>query len=370
MRVSRLTLTNFRNYETAALDLLPGPTLFVGRNGQGKTNLVESLVFIATGSSHRVPHDIAMVRQGVEQAIIRVELTHGARVIPVDVQLNAQGANKAQAAGHAVRIGELSRYLQAVLFAPEDLALVRGEPSGRRRFLDMLLTARAPRLAGVLADFDRVLKQRNSLLKSARASRLRPEQLTTLDVWDERMVALGSEIAATRRSLVQDLEPHVAAAYRAVAGDDHSTALSIETNVPEDPDVYLHALRERRSDELDRGQSLIGPHRDDLVITLNGLLGRHYASHGESWSLALSLKLASAELMRHEAAGDPVVILDDVFAELDVGRRERLAEAVAGFEQVLITAAVDDDVPHVLGGRRVRISAGSIVDDTGVPGGD
>lgn len=365
MRVSRLALTDFRNYSRALVDLDAGPTLLIGRNGQGKTNMVEALVYIATGSSHRVPTDAAMVRAGQDHAIIRTQLTNGERTIDVDVQLNRQGANKAQANGHPVRIGELGRYLQAVLFSPEDLAVVRGEPGGRRRLLDQLLVARSPRLGGVLSDLERVLKQRGSLLKSARAQRLRPEQLTTLDVWDARLAELGLEIEHARSALVTELEPHVQHAYRTVAGDEHETRLRLESNVPADVDTYVETLRERRAEELERGVSLVGPHRDDLALDLNGLLARHYASHGESWSLALALRLASAELMRHAAAGDPVVILDDVFAELDVGRRERLAAAVADFEQVLITAAVDDDVPDVLGGVRIRIHAGEVQHDDG-----
>lgn len=365
MRVSRLALTDFRNYARALVDLDAGPTLLIGRNGQGKTNMVEALVFVATGSSHRVPTDAAMVRAGQDHAFIRTQLTNGERTIDVDVQLSRQGANKAQANGNPVRIGELGRYLQAILFSPEDLAVVRGEPGGRRRLLDQLLVGLAPRLAGTLTDLERVLRQRGSLLKSARAQRLRADQLTTLDVWDARLAELGIEVERARAGLVDELQPHVQHAYRTVAGDEHETELRLESNVPVDVESYLAVLQERRAEEIERGVSLVGPHRDDLALDLNGLLARHYASHGESWSLAIALRLASAELMRHAAAGDPVVILDDVFAELDVGRRERLAEAVAGFEQVLITAAVDDDVPDVLGGRRIRIHAGEVQDDDG-----
>ncbi len=362
MRVSRLALTDFRNYATADVAFEPGANLLVGRNGQGKTNMVESLVWIATGSSHRVPTDIALIRAGEQRAIIRCSVTNDERAFQLDVELNAKGANRAQANGQNVRIRDLPRYLQAVLFSPEDLQLVRADPSGRRRFLDELAVMRAPRLAGVHSDLDRVLKQRNSLLKSARAARLRPDDLTTLEVWDGRLIDLGLEVMRTRRALVADLAPHVDAAYRVVAGDEHEARIALVTNVPDDADAFRSLLAERRRDELERGVSLVGPHRDDLELHLNDLLARHYASHGESWSFALALKLASAELLRDGSGGDPVMILDDVFAELDAGRRQRLAEAAGAFEQVLITAAVEDDVPDALRDHRIRIDAGSVVE--------
>lgn len=365
MHVSRLQLQDFRNYERAVVELEPGVTLLIGRNGQGKTNLVEALVVAATGSSHRVSHDAALVRAGHEQAFVRTSLTNGERTIGVDLQIQVKGSNKAQASGHPVRMSELPRYLRTVLFSPEDLALVRGDPGGRRRMLDQLIVQRSPRMGSVMSDLERVLRQRSSLLKSARATRMRPDDLTTLDVWDERLVALGLEVERARASLVAELQPHVAEAYRTVAGDEHVTDIRLVSEVPDDEAAYAEALRAKRREELDRGVSLLGPHRDDLDLDLGGLLARHYASHGESWSYALALRLAAAELIRHDAAGDPVVILDDVFAELDAGRRERLAAAVSSFEQVLITAAVDDDVPDVLAGRRIRIAAGVVVEDSG-----
>ena len=366
MHVSRIELADYRNYVSAQLPLAPGPTLFIGRNGQGKTNLVEAIVVLATGSSHRVAGEAALVRADQDSAIIRSELTNGSRTIAVDVQLQRKGANRAQAQGRRIPMRELPRYTHVVLFAPEDLALVRGEPGGRRKFLDDLAVNHQPRLAGVIADYDKVLRQRNSLLKSARQMRLRADDLTTLDVWDDRMITLGMQIEAARQRLVSDLAPHVDTAYRLIAGDEHATELVLETNVPADAGQYRALLAERRRDELERAVSLVGPHRDDLHLQLNGLLARHFASHGESWSYALSLKLASAQLLRGEAAGDPVLILDDVFAELDRVRRERLADAIDDFEQVLITAAVEEDVPPALAGRRIRIAAGAIVEDSGV----
>jgi DNA replication and repair protein RecF len=389
--VRHLSLVDFRNYATAEVDLEPGPNLFVGSNGQGKTNLVESLGYLSSLGSHRVSVDHAMIRAGQNAAIVRARLEHDARELLVEVQINRAGANRAQVNRSVIKPRELPRYFSSVLFAPEDLALIRGEPSGRRRFLDQLLVARTPRLAGVQSDYERVLKQRNTLLKSARAQGLRGANLSTLDIWDERLVGLGSELIAERVALVGRLHPLVVDAYRSIAGADHRPALGNRLSVlsahpdaddqvddgfgvPEgttkDPltreaiaDLFREGLVRVRRQELDRGLTLIGPHRDDLVFELNGLPAKGYASHGESWSYALSLKLSAAALLRRESpTGDPVVILDDVFAELDEARRTRLAVAVADYEQVLITAAVFDDVPPSLTPHTVRISAGTIVD--------
>lgn len=384
MIVTHLTLSDFRNYESLDLELRPGPNLFVGSNGQGKTNLVESLGYLSTLGSHRVSSDQAMIRQGRDSAIIRARIAHAGRELLAEVQLNRGAPNRAQVNRGAIKPRELPRYFSSVLFAPEDLALVRGEPSGRRRFLDELLVLRTPRLAGVLADYERVLRQRNTLLKSVRSSGLKDAQLTTLDVWDDRLVALGTEIMAARAALVAELSPEVSRAYTAVAGEDHaatlSTWLSIYASAPDEDDpertgvdvpsaddldaAFRAAIGRLRRQELDRGVTLAGPHRDDLVLGLNGMPARGYASHGESWSFALSLKLASAHVLRRESsAGDPVLVLDDVFAELDESRRGRLASAVADFEQVLITAAVFDDVPEALAAHVVRIRAGQVIDE-------
>ncbi|MEC5184154.1 DNA replication and repair protein RecF [Cryobacterium sp. MP_3.1] len=385
MRVTHLSLTDFRNYAQAEVPFGPGPNLIVGRNGQGKTNLVEALGFLSTLSSHRVSQTGAMVRSGAESAIIRARLEYNGRDILAEVQINRSGLNRAQINRSVIKTRELPRYFSSVLFAPEDLALVRGDPSGRRRFLDQLLVLRSPRLSGVLADYDRVLKQRNTLLKSARASGLKTTQLGTLDIWDERLVALGSEIIDARADLVAELMPPLQKAYKSVAGADHGpnlvASLSIlgadeeadETASPAaaspsasagsaTADTFRTALAGLRRKELDRGMTLAGPHRDDLVFELNNLPAKGYASHGESWSFALALKLASAELLRRDSSsGDPVLILDDVFAELDQSRRRRLAEAVTGYEQVLITAAVYEDVPAVLAAHAIHIHAGAVV---------
>jgi DNA replication and repair protein RecF len=383
--VSHLSLTDFRNYESAEVELRAGPNLFVGSNGQGKTNLVESIGYLSTLASHRVSTDQALIRQGSELAIVRARLDHADRQLLVEVQLNRSGSNRAQVNRVAVKPRELPRYIASVLFAPEDLALVRGEPSGRRRFLDQLLIQLVPRFAGVITDYERVLRQRNTLLKSARGARVAEGQLSTLELWDDRLVDLGSEIIAGRQDLVDRLRPHVAEAYGRIAGNEHRAELAGQLSIlgaqPDDEAAvdagavralerdaiaaqFRDALARVRRAELDRGLTLVGPHRDDLLLVLNGLPARGYASHGESWSFALALKLASAAVLRAESAvGDPIVILDDVFAELDEGRRAKLASAIGDYEQVLITAAVFDDVPSPLAAHTVRILAGRIVED-------
>lgn len=386
MIVTHLSLTDFRNYARAEVELRPGPNLFVGSNGQGKTNLVEALGYLSTLGSHRVSTDQALIRQHQQSAIVRARLEHGERHILIELQLNRTGANKAQVNRSVVKVRELPRYFSSVLFAPEDLALVRGEPSGRRRFLDELLVLLSPRIAGVLADYERVLKQRNTLLKSARASGVRGNQLSTLDVWDERLIDLGSQLIEARTRLVAQLQPEAARSYESIAGEDHQAGLANQLSIfsgdsgedlPEgeaqvqvgvivaaDAAVaFRNSLARLRRNELERAITLVGPHRDDLVLTLNGLPARGYASHGESWSFALALKLASATILRRDSTtGDPVLILDDVFAELDEKRRIRLAEAIADVEQVLITAAVHDDVPPALWAHTVHIAKGTIVE--------
>jgi DNA replication and repair protein RecF len=301
----------------------------------------------------------------------------------LEAQLNRQGANRARVNGAAVKTAELPRYAQVVLFAPEDLQIVRGDPSSRRRFMDQLLVQRSPRFAGVISDYDRVLKQRTALLKSAKVRGIRGDQLSTLDVWDDKLVALGTELIEARLGLAADLSTPLTGAYAAIAGADHRPqldwALSVRGGDPEEDaaapsaggssvriaDLFREALAARRSTELNRGLTLVGPHRDDLVLRVRGLPVKGYASHGESWSVALALRLASAELLRVDSRlGDPVLILDDVFAELDTDRRARLAELTAGYEQVIVTAAVEEDVPVALRARVVRVDAGRILEAT------
>ena len=379
MIVEHLSLVDFRNYAEAELPLRPGTNLLVGRNGQGKTNLAEAVAYLATLGSHRVSSDAPLVREGRDAAFIRARLAHGSRSVALELQVNRQGSNRARISGNPVRPSELPRYMHAVLFAPEDLTIVRGDPSSRRRFADQLLVQRTPRLASVMSDYDRTLKQRTTLLKSARARGMRAEQLTTLDVWDDKLIQLGAQIIDARQRLATDMTEPLARAYAAIAGEDHSPrigwALSIGGSDPEDdPEAveigasgatserFREALLARRTQELDRGLTLVGPHRDDLVLHLRGLPVKGYASHGEGWSVALSLRLASAELLRAESpGGDPILILDDVFAELDAARRGRLAGVVASYEQVLVTAAVATDIPVSLRADAIRIDDGRIL---------
>jgi DNA replication and repair protein RecF len=384
VRVRHLSLTDFRNYRQAELELAAGVSTFLGANGQGKTNLLEALGYLASGASHRVATDAPLVRTGAERAVLRVAVVRGDRELLVEVEINPGRANRARLGRAAVpRPSEVVGVLRTVLFAPEDLALVKGDPEGRRRFLDELLTVRSPRFSAVRADYDRVLRQRNSLLRTAAAARRGGArgELATLDVWDQHLATAGAELLAGRLDLVQALRPHLLAAHEAVAAQPVEVVLRYRSNLSEPAaevpvpgfdqriaaellegtgrDELAAALLGRlaalRGQELDRGVTLAGPHRDDLLIELAGLPAKGYASHGESWSLALALRLASYELMRADG-GEPVLLLDDVFAELDTSRRRRLAELVAGAEQVLVTAAVDDDVPAVLAGTRFRVS--------------
>ena len=379
MIVEHVSLVDFRNYATADVALVAGPNLFVGRNGQGKTNLAEAIAYVATLGSHRVSGDQALVRAGAESAILRIRVAHAERSVQLEAQLNRTGRNRARVNGVDVRPSELPRYAQVVVFAPEDLGIVRGDPSARRRFADQLLVQRSPRMAGVLADYDRVLRQRGALLKSARARGIRGDALSTLDVWDDKLVSLGSEIIDARQVLATELAAPIEAAYAAIAGEDHRPelewVLSVRGADPEEGDeagsgtpagvtaeLFREALAQKRSAELERGLTLVGPHRDDLRLSIRGLPVKGYASHGESWSVALSLRLASAQLLRAESrSGDPVLILDDVFAELDAQRRARLSDLTAQFEQVIVTAAVWEDVPETLRSRTVRIEGGRIL---------
>ncbi|HEX2316052.1 MAG TPA: DNA replication/repair protein RecF [Thermomonospora sp.] len=372
MHVAHLSLQDFRSYATAEIALEPGVTVFVGPNGQGKTNLVEAVGYVAAHGSHRVATDAPLIRQGAPRAIVRAGVVRDDRRALIELEINPGKANRARLNRSPVpRPREILGMLRTVLFAPEDLALVKGDPGERRRYLDELLTARAPRFAGVRADYDRVLKQRNALLRSAAAHRRSPgpEVLGTLDVWDSHLARTGAELLAARLALVFELGPLVAKAYGALAPGGGAVALSYRSSLGEDlPERAGRdelaarmeaALRESRRQELERGVSLVGPHRDELVLQLGDMPARGYASHGESWSFALALRLAAFELLRADG-DDPVLILDDVFAELDTGRRRRLAELVAPAEQVLITAAVPEDVPAELTGASFTVTDGEV----------
>jgi DNA replication and repair protein RecF len=382
--VAHLTLADFRSYVEADVTLEPGATAFLGRNGQGKTNLVEAIDYLARLSSHRVAADAPLVRAGAERALVRATVVRDGRRAMLEVEIHPGRSNRARVnRAELPRARELVGLVRTVIFAPDDLALVKGDPSGRRAFLDDLLVMRAPRLAGVRADYERVLKQRSSLLKTAGAARRgstsTESALSTLVVWDAHLARTGAELMAARLRLVAELRPHVARAYSTVArgassddsGLDYQPSLGLEGLVDHEGHIdtgeltarLLDELEVRRNDELDRGVCLVGPHRDELVLSLgtgeHRLPLRGYASHGESWSFALALRLASYDLLRSDG-DDPILILDDVFAELDTERRAQLADLVAGAEQVLVTAAVADDVPEKLAGVRFEVAGGEV----------
>lgn len=373
MHVAHLSLADFRSYARAEVPLEAGVTSFVGPNGQGKTNLVEAVGYLATLGSHRVSSDAPLVRMGADRAIIRAALVRGDRQQLVELELNPGRANRARInRSSSVRPRDVLGLVRTVLFAPEDLALVKGDPGERRRFLDELITLRTPRMAGVRQDYDRVLKQRNSLLKSAAMARRhggRGGDLSTLDVWDQHLARAGAELLAARLDLVATLQPLADKAYEQVAPGGGPVLLEYRDSLADRPErgaertelyeLLLAALSGARSKEIERGVTLAGPHRDDLGLRLGNLPAKGYASHGESWSLALALRLASYDLLRAEG-DEPVLVLDDVFAELDTRRRERLAESVAPGEQVLVTAAVAEDVPPELAGARFQVSEGVV----------
>jgi len=378
--VSHLTLHNFRSYAAADIALDAGVTAFIGRNGQGKTNLVEAVDYLSRLASHRVATDTPLVRAGADQAVVRAAVVRDGRTAVLEVEVNPGRANRARVNRSPLpRVRDLVGLVRTVVFSPEDLTLVKGDPSERRRFLDDLLVLRTPRLAGVRSDYDRVLKQRNSLLKTAGAARRgstsEEAALSTLGVWDANLARVGADLLAARLRLVDELRPYVGKAYETVARGasredariDYRPSLEIPGPDPAElADALLAEVERRRNDELDRGLSLVGPHRDELLLSLAGsgqdLPVKGYASHGESWSFALALRLASYDLLRADG-DDPILILDDVFAELDTDRRTQLAELVAGAEQVLVTAAVAADVPDVLAGTTYTVADGEVIRD-------
>jgi DNA replication and repair protein RecF len=374
VHVAHLTLHDFRSYADIDVALEPGATAFIGRNGQGKTNLVEAIDYLSRLSSHRVATDAPLVRAGADQAIVRASVVKEGRPALIEVELNPGRANRARINRSPLpRPREIVGLVRTVVFSPDDLTLVKGDPSDRRKFLDDLLILRSPRLAGVRADYDRVLKQRNSLLKTAGVARgsSRDAAMSTLEIWDDNLARVGAEILGARLRLVEDLRPYLGKAYEAVARgasrDDADLDYRASVEVGDDlPQALLDAIAARRKEELDRGISLVGPHRDELLLSLGDpqlrLPVKGYASHGESWSFALALRLASYDLLRADG-DDPILILDDVFAELDTERRAQLAGLVAGAEQVLVTAAVPEDVPALLAGVRYVVADGEVTRD-------
>lgn len=399
MRVTHLSLSDFRNYRSAEVGFTPGPNLVIGRNGQGKTNLVEAIAYFASLSSHRVSADSALIRAGQDSAVARMKVAVADRDVLLEMQLNRDKPNRAQINRNSAKPRELTRWFSCVLFAPEDLSLVRGDPGTRRRFLDDAVIARNPVFAGVLSDYDRVVRQRTTLLKSGRNGGNRSAIEATLSLWDDQLVELGSRIMRERQELLLALQQPLRNSYEAIVQHDHRPRMELNESVTQLVEKrrvsretstrhadelsnieavktsavsretietsFREAINEVRRQEFDRGMTLVGPHRDELVLTLNDLPVKGYASHGESWSFALALRLAVASLLREELpSGDPVIILDDVFAELDVRRRNALMAEVARFEQVIVTAAVEEDVPAGEW-NRVHISGGSVLEGDG-----
>lgn len=379
MYVRQLGLTDFRSWSRLELLLEPGRTVFVGPNGFGKTNIVEALWYSSTLGSHRVGADAPLIRTGADRAIVSTIVVNEGRELAVDLEITAGRANKARLNRSPVRSArEILGAIRAVLFAPEDLALVRGDPSERRRYLDELATTRRPSVAGLRADYDKVLRQRSALLKSAAGARFRGDSsaLETLDVWDGHLAAHGARLIAARVALVNMLAPEVEKAYQLLAPASRPASIRYRSSVEAveeeaatgtpSAEVFevglLDELARKRSAELERGVCLVGPHRDDLELRLGDQPAKGFASHGESWSTALSLRLAAYELLRSEGS-DPVLLLDDVFAELDNARRRALVEVASSAEQVLVTAAVAEDIPQDWDARRIVV--GMRDDDSG-----
>lgn len=376
MYVDHLTLADYRSYPAVDVPLTSGVTTFVGANGQGKTNLVEAVEYLSTMSSHRVSSEIPLVRAGCERAIVRAGVRAGLaddRRILLELEITPGKANRARLNRSPLpRAREIVGMLRTVVFSPEDLAIVKGDPAERRHFLDALVVNRWPRMAGVRGDYDKILKQRNSLLKSLAgrgrsANRDDPYAASTLEVWDAQLVRAGAELLEARLDTLRDLLPHTARAYAEIAPTNNVAAAAYKSaiEIGEDwtrqtlGDALQAELLNRRGDELQRGVTLAGPHRDDLTLTLGELPAKGYASHGESWSFALALKIGAFELLRADGI-EPVLVLDDVFAELDSTRRERLAAGVVQAEQLLVTAAVGADVPEMLAGQRFLVGGGEV----------
>lgn len=378
MFVTELSLTDFRNYTGAELELSPGVNVFVGANGQGKTNLVEAVEYLSTMSSHRVAATAPLIRAGCESAILRAKVQRSReddRVITLELEVASGRSNVARLNRAPVqRVRDIVGALRTVVFSPVDLAIVRGDPSDRRTWLDSLVTTRWPRMAGVRQDYDRILRQRNTLLKSMSGRSLHSsggDAELTLGVWNEQLATIGAELLHARLDTLSDVLPHVQEAYLTIAPRNNEVRASYKTSldlvgVSDQDDVraalvdrLLSAFRDRHDEEVRRGVTLAGPHRDDVDLFIGELPAKGYASHGESWSLALALRLGGFQLVREEGT-EPVLVLDDVFAELDVSRRERLGGAIADAEQVLITAAVGSDVPDFPHERRFHVDAGVV----------
>lgn len=370
MWVQTLNLINFRSYTDVVIECEPGVNILIGSNGQGKTNVVEAIYYLATLTSHRVAADQPLVRHGQDSAVIRAVFREDDRSVSIDLEIAPGRSNRAKInRSPAAKARDILGIIRAVMFAPEDLALVKGDPSDRRNFLDATLIQRSPRFAGVKSEYEKILKQRNALLRSPNRDNID----STLDVWNEQLVKVGTEIIHARLQLINDLKPFFADRYHSISGAEKAVSssnitmtyqsrflTSNELSPKEIAGEFKENLALRRKDELVRGVTLVGPHRDDVLITLGDLPLKGFASHGESWSAALALRIASADVLRSDGV-EPIIILDDVFAELDTMRRNTLVDLVKEAPQVFITAAVDSDIPTELGGQRYQVTLGNVV---------
>ena len=357
MLITNLNLTNYRSYSTLDLNLGSGITIFVGKNGEGKTNIAESILYLTFLNSHRASGNTPLVKLGANAAYIRAKVKYPEREILVELEINIDKANRAKINQNPTRSQkEIFGIVQAIYFSPEDLDIVRGDPSERRRFIDQLLTLRSPRVAAVISDYERAVKQRNSLLKT-RAS------IQALEPWDKQVADFGGQLISLRLSGLAQLTPLFNQIYKEISNVKpaeiiyKSSLEGISENATENSEKIMEKLITNRSSELERGLTLTGPHRDDLLLTLGDHQVKGYASHGESWSIALSLKLATYNLLKSDGLS-PILILDDVFSELDEDRREKLSQIAKTAEQTIITVAVESDLPKSLSGDRYLVKSG------------
>lgn len=372
MWVKSLKLESFRNYANLDVGFSEGMNLLFGDNGNGKTNLAEAIYFLSELQSHRNSDNKTLLQTGHSKAVVVAEVQNQERTLLLGAEINIGTSNKYFINGNQQkRTSEFLGLIKTVIFAPEDLDLIRRDPADRRRFLDQSTSQLKPRLALVKSDYDRVLKQRNALLKSAKGQQ--NIDLTTLDIWDQQLVKLGTQISLARLELLELIAPLLQRFYASLSGSSEAIGLQLELNIGNDESgeilasanaveleqMFHEKLKAVRNKEIERGLTLVGPHRDELLISKSGLPTRTHSSQGEAWSLALGLKLAMAELLRQDTlTGDPILILDDVFAVLDSGRRNRLLEFVSDYEQVIITSADRASTPEINWAREFEVVRG------------
>lgn len=374
MHLSRITLNHFRNYENITVNFDTGFNIILGSNGQGKTNLVEAIGFLSTLESHRIANNQALIQQHKENAIIRTQMVYSSRELSIDAQINRNSPNKAQINRQNIKFNQLPYYIKTVFFAPEDVILIRGEPQIRRKFLDDVIIQRNPRFLGIMNDYDRVVKQRNSLLKSLKMVHSSSKDYGMLDVWNEKLIEYGSQIIDARLETVKKLQEPLKKAYLDISGKDHDPNIknnvniydkNISQNIQTEQNtktIFHQSLLNIHEQEKEKGVTLIGPHRDDIFFSLKNFPVKGYASHGETWSFILSLRIACAYIFSFESKiGDPVIILDDVFSELDSFRRQRLIKTVSTYEQIFVTASVKEDIPNIEG-KKIYIHEGKQIE--------